>query len=1037
MPVSQLAVRTGRRRVGLLVAFSVALATVSIAALAPAGASAKSSAKAFTVPGAAPRASSAQAPVVGRILGAIRVAGKPQPGVRQTPPVSPSAFDGDGSPVLYWGGPVMGDSNTAGRPVHVHVIFWEPANTPSSGTIASIDLHMESMITQYLTDVSTATEGGNVFAIDRQFSDTRGPGSTQVVFDGTKDVFTDSADNFPNDSSTPAGQSCPLPVLGGSGNSCYTDLGAGVEVANAIAAHNALPANAANQWAKGLNDLYVLVTAPAAGNCFDANATTCSVSGFNGANAAYCAYHSSISTGPTPSDEIVYANMPLIVLEGQGCISTNGEPTPNNSHAIDSELTFISHEVNEAITDPYGSSWFDDTGFEVGDKCAYFYGDPNSWLRAPSGDAADQLINSNYYFTQFEWSNQDLFNSNAGCIGSASGVTQNQLALPPLTSVNQYSGTVSGFTLPNDSVNITLTRGTDQLATGGATANGGGAWTATLSGGHAVGDDRDSLGVCFGTGCADGTVTFNEGGGPQPPFFGDGMLPLTEAGSDATLSTSGGVTTVTLNSCTIPGDGVGSVIITGPDAETVPVPSGVSACDFATNTISFPLPGPFGTGDQAYFQVTTAGFHNGDMSVVSPIGLPGAPGPAACAADLALQSVTCSNLAPGSYTLTHTNGSGSTPHGESVPVPTQTTPNPFTFTQDFSASEPLAGGDTLTLSGNSVTLTTLHVAPLRLDLNGSSFAGGSCQPSQWFGPALPFAAQASAPVECPTSGSATGLSSANPSEFDELSGGLTSVTIPAVQSTTPASGQEVFGSFHAYAGAIASAGSTDASSAPVTLTLTPAGSSTPAFTSGNANTASGAAVPALTPGMYDTTWTVTDANGDTNTITGTLAIESGGSGPTGPVGSTGPSGTGATGPAGIGVTGATGAIGTGATGPSGPKGSTGVTGLVFVVGFGPTGPAGPTGPRGKRGPAGKVTCKVTGSKTITCHVKYSRTTHSTRKLVASVSRAGHVLAQGRATERGGVVTFTLSTQRLQRGSTYVLTLRSANNVMSRYTIRVT
>jgi hypothetical protein len=123
--------------------------------------------------------------------------------------------------------------------------------------------------------------------------------------------------------------------------------------------------------------------------------------------------------------------------------------------------------------------------------------------------------------------------------------------------------------------------------------------------------------------------------------------------------------------------------------------------------------------------------------------------------------------------------------------------------------------------------------------------------------------------------------------------------------------------------------------------------------------------------------------------------DTGSEGPKGNTGNTGPEGpkgdTGATGP--TGPTGATGAAG--ATGPAGPTGPTGPTGAAGSQGS--TGPAGPAGPQGKQGPAGKVTvtCKVKGSKKVTCTVKYPKGSSQSRHLRWSLHRAGHIVSHGK------------------------------------------
>ncbi|HTR74549.1 MAG TPA: hypothetical protein VMH33_04740 [Solirubrobacterales bacterium] len=111
----------------------------------------------------------------------------------------------------------------------------------------------------------------------------------------------------------------------------------------------------------------------------------------------------------------------------------------------------------------------------------------------------------------------------------------------------------------------------------------------------------------------------------------------------------------------------------------------------------------------------------------------------------------------------------------------------------------------------------------------------------------------------------------------------------------------------------------------------------------------------------------------------------GGQGPQGPAGEAGAPGTqGPTGP-------------TGLTGPQGNPGAPGATGSSGTQG--PTGPTGAQGPQGKQGPAGKVTvtCKVKGSKKVTCTVKYPKGSSQSRHLRWSLRRAGRTISHGNTT----------------------------------------
>jgi hypothetical protein len=52
-----------------------------------------------------------------------------------------------------------------------------------------------------------------------------------------------------------------------------------------------------------------------------------------------------------------------------------------------------SHELSEAITDPRGSTWYDSSGAENGDKCAWAF------------NGIETLKNGSKWYLQGEWSN--------------------------------------------------------------------------------------------------------------------------------------------------------------------------------------------------------------------------------------------------------------------------------------------------------------------------------------------------------------------------------------------------------------------------------------------------------------------------------------------------------------------------------------------------------------------------------------------------------------------------------------------------------
>ena len=101
-----------------------------------------------------------------------------------------------------------------------------------------------------------------------------------------------------------------------------------------------------------------------------------------GPGLAYCAYHSSYSNG---SYYVKYSIEPYPSCSG--CQVSGWTVVQNMTH-------FMVHETREAVTDPRGNAWYDSSGNEADDKCAW-----------------TGLFISNGYGYQPEWSN-----SANGCV---------------------------------------------------------------------------------------------------------------------------------------------------------------------------------------------------------------------------------------------------------------------------------------------------------------------------------------------------------------------------------------------------------------------------------------------------------------------------------------------------------------------------------------------------------------------------------------------------------------------------------------------
>jgi hypothetical protein len=311
----------------------------------------------------------------------------------------------NGTPPLIWnGGPMMGTHSTG--PVVVTPIFWGPAGHPMAGSYKNI-------ITKYLGDV--AAESGrhsNVFSTLNEYYGSNGAISYQVRL-GTP--ITDTSP-LPADGCILNSKDTSGVYADGSGyDACLDDDQVIAETGNVVSARN-LPVD--------LGHIYVLFLAKHVETCFYGGSTAtpnnvCTINHFK--SAGYCAYHSQAPNG------MVYANLSFPIYHSplQTVLYTCGSDagsaglgaiqTPNNDPDADTEVSPTSHEIMEAITDPDTvTGWYDSSGFENGDECAYVYGP----TKGAPGQLYNQVINHHDYLTQEEFSNQNFFKTGLGCLQS-------------------------------------------------------------------------------------------------------------------------------------------------------------------------------------------------------------------------------------------------------------------------------------------------------------------------------------------------------------------------------------------------------------------------------------------------------------------------------------------------------------------------------------------------------------------------------------------------------------------------------------------
>jgi outer membrane protein assembly factor BamB len=263
-------------------------------------------------------------------------------------------------PLEYHNGPVMRTTSTS------YAIFWLPS-TLQDGSATAVNATYVSLITRYFGDIG----GSGLYNTATQYYD----GGGSIVNSSTLGGVWMDTSPYPasgcQDMSTPG--------------DCMSDTQFQNEVAKAMQA---------NGWNGGLNNLFYVFTSAGEGSCFDISSSAC-------AFMQYCAYHSYFQTNA--GQNVIYANMPYMGTALNGCGISN---SPNNNPDADSTINVLTHEQIEAVTDPLLNAWYDNQGNEIGDKCAWNFGNINL-----DGNLANVQWHNNFYLVQQEWSNAE-----SGCV---------------------------------------------------------------------------------------------------------------------------------------------------------------------------------------------------------------------------------------------------------------------------------------------------------------------------------------------------------------------------------------------------------------------------------------------------------------------------------------------------------------------------------------------------------------------------------------------------------------------------------------------
>ena len=258
-------------------------------------------------------------------------------------------------------------------------MYWEPAGHALSSTYKSI-------VNGYLQNAALASgQTTNVFSVATQYyqqGSASGAPLQHIDYAITAGAEVDDTNPYPAQG-TPTG--CVATT--GFAADCVTDVDLQAELSGFLTARS-FPIDDSH--------MYVVMLGSNVESCLGSglasNSNECT-------SNAYCAYHSGF--GPP---YLIYSVQPYPSLAN--CTDPwNGPQGPNGDAVSDAQVSLLSHEVNEAITN-WAGAWQDSNGYEDGDECAYVYGAP---LGSTQGGATlyNQVIGNGKYYTQLEFSNAD------------------------------------------------------------------------------------------------------------------------------------------------------------------------------------------------------------------------------------------------------------------------------------------------------------------------------------------------------------------------------------------------------------------------------------------------------------------------------------------------------------------------------------------------------------------------------------------------------------------------------------------------------
>lgn len=127
--------------------------------------------------------------------------------------------------------------------------------------------------------------------------------------------------------------------------------------------------------------------------------TSKDVTASSGFCTQYCGWHTYGTLGGTANLKYSYLGDPARCLSS--CAAYTGT-TPNANAGADGLASIFAHELEEAGSDPLLNAWYDSTGYENADKCAWTFG---TEYTTANGGKANMKIGTRDYLIQRNWVN--------------------------------------------------------------------------------------------------------------------------------------------------------------------------------------------------------------------------------------------------------------------------------------------------------------------------------------------------------------------------------------------------------------------------------------------------------------------------------------------------------------------------------------------------------------------------------------------------------------------------------------------------------